>query len=313
MTALTISDPKLSFLQEITKISFPIEGPWYWYLPTQQPMNAFVIPGWNEGDYTFGDRDSSGHFIVAGHAPFDKFPPGAFLATVESIVSHDPKFILLPYEEGTVEFDNGQVTKTGTPIPIVGFDSLEDAILFGLPDGSNHLGFSPPNTENTDGGDYGLLPLRTPPLDDPLSQGVPSIWQLTGLKQPGLQDPTKKWDDPFYMFYNILFGDVSGGSNPYKKPTAAQASEVVNLFVSMWNGSSLSYNATFPAYQPYPAGWEFLTPFGGGIQAFIAGITVGAGVFPLITLQPATCGFIAAGQLSPSKWKTDVFPPEQII
>lgn len=290
------------------------DEPWYWYLPKQQFANELVIGGWIEG--TFGHGNFFDGFTVDGFGPPDKIPAGDFYIPTgdNTFVQHPAVFVLLPCIG--ITYQDGEVTSQIGNIPESGFSSLEDAIDNGTPDDSNHLGFTPPNTMFTDAAAYGILPLRTPPVDDAgIHTGVPNIWQLTGLPQPPLQDPTKPWDDPEY-FLRHIDPAFAAGTNPYSTPSTGLASDVVNTFVSMWNSSSQSATDMLPNPDPsgVPPGWAFKTPFNGGGGpgsefAFIGGITVGWGIFPLSVLNPATSGFIAAAQLDPTKWDTTQFPP----
>lgn len=288
----------------IVNVSFESDQPWYWYAPTQQPKNELVVGGYIEG--TWGTGNFFDGFIVGGFGPPDKIPPGSFYIPPANFIQHPAFFVLLPCI-GITWLDGEVTSEIGTLGP-VGFDSLEEAIDLGNPDESNHLGFTPPNTHLLDGAGYGLLPLRTPPLAD-LTSNVPNIWQLTGIPQPPLQNPSQPWDDENYFLRNIF--PAATGPNPYKQPSKELASTVVNTFVSMWNSSTQSANDALPNPDPsgIPGGWAFATPFGGPIFSFVAGVTEGWGIFPLTVLNPATSTFIAAGQLDPKVWDTSIFPP----
>lgn len=294
----------------IVNISFESDQPWYWYAPTQQPLNELVVGGWIEG--TWGTGNFFDGFIVGGFGPPDKIPPGSFYIPPTNFVQHPARFVLLPCI-GISWLDGEVISEFGTLGP-VGFDSLEQAVDLGNPDDSEHLGFTPPNTHLLDGAGYGLLPLRTPPLAD-ITSNVPNIWQLTGMPQPPLQDPSKPWDDPNYFLRNIF--PAATGSNPYVV-SKALANTVVQAFLADWNASSQSADDALPNPNAsgVPDGWAFAVPFNGGggpgtIFAFVGGITEGWGIFPLASLNPATSTRIAVGQLDPKVWDTSFFPPSR--
>lgn len=310
-----MSDTAYSFdpFQTIVNLSMGQDQPWYWYAPKQQPKNELLIGGWIEG--TWGTGNFFDGFIVGGFGPPDKIPPGSFFIPPPNFVQHAAQFVLLPFTGITSQ--DGEITNTFGPLAEAGFTSLEQAIDDGEPDQSNHLGFTPPNTHLLDGAGYGLLPLRTPPVDaNGIHTGVPNIWQLTGIPQPPLQDPSKPWDDPNYFLRNIF--PAASGSNPYRNPSKDLAATVANAFANAWNSSSQSANDALPNPPPsgIPDGWAFATPFNGGGGpgsefAFVGGITTGYGIFPLASLNPATSTLIAVGQLDPKVWDTRFFPPSR--
>ena len=310
---LTISDKKLSFLISNLRIKFPQAGPWYWYVPVQDQLDILLEPG-----YVVFELDGDGNIIGVAQV----FPP---------------RFYEAPFLSGSENWSyifpgTETLTNPGVPLLPFGFSSLEAAIVGGISDGTNHLGFTPPTGQGPPGPDiasFGLLPMITPPLPPPLYQAVPNIWQLTGLQQPKRLHPAQLWNDPNYALANVSPFYVPG-PNPYV-PTVAQAALAAHTFVSMWNASSAAQNAATAAMvaannpalllaSPNAAGWAFKVPFFGNqgnaqagtstIFSFWGGLPTGWIVgAPLVEYNPATSTLLACDQLDPKKWDTTQFPP----
>lgn len=288
-------------------------GPWYWYVPKQQPM-CFSYYGELFADFwgPQGVGPASAGFYLLPNYPILEIIPDNF------------------FEQGSI----------GAPIPPVGAASLEDAITNFSPNPNDFLGQQVPNGGfDNIGGVWGLLGphgddgleagIGSPMTEPPQSQGiepwsrlladgfggfVPNIWQLTGLPQPPLKNPSLPWDPV---------------NNPYTAPTAALAAQCANTFVNFWNkvakgqndlaasfsGQNPSNPPGFDYTGPIPPDWPFATPFVdiakglSGVLNFNAGLPIGFFVFPLIELPAATSMTLAIGQLNQTKWDTTTFPP----
>lgn len=126
----------------------------------------------------------------------------------------------------------------------------------------------------------------------------PNIWEVTGLTQPSLQDPSKVWNPV---------------SNPHHSPTVQQAQECAQTFAAKWNAVSVAVNADAAAsgggsvspWRPYPPvpGWAWATPYGGYSVATADGFNnwIVPGILAVETI-PATVPAIAVDQLDPAVW-----------
>lgn len=130
---------------------------------------------------------------------------------------------------------------------------------------------------------------------------TPNIWELTGIQQPPLTNPSKVWNPT---------------TNPHLAPSNTLAQQVVQKFVSNWNEVANAINSVQHSLRANPDGslsaawrcvpppaWSWAKPYGGDTvgtaQMFNNGWV--PGVLPG-TVNPATVPTIAAGQLDNSIW-----------
>lgn len=132
----------------------------------------------------------------------------------------------------------------------------------------------------------------------------PNIWELVGLKQPPLQDPTKVWDP---------------NTNPHGQPSIALAKQCAQTFALKWNEVATAHNnqikAAFvtggtPTDFPFvpPPAWSWAKPYGGNTVPTAMMFSNGWIPTPAVPEEtvPMTLPTIAVGQLNPSVW--DVSP-----
>lgn len=77
-----------------------------------------------------------------------------------------------------------------------------------------------------------------------------NIWELTGIPQPPLRDPSKPWNAAF---------------NPYFDPTPDLAKQVVNKFVENWNATADSINSDMAGLGPPDGPKNWPKPMSGGV------------------------------------------------
>lgn len=153
-------------------------------------------------------------------------------------------------------------------------------------------------------GPFGGLPMTSPSFAPPLNLVRPNIWQLTGLGQPPLKDPSKPWN---------------AFTNPHPPPTPAVAELCANTFKAKWNAVANGHNNHIQSwvgsggprdgYGTAPPGWSWAVPYFDAIipanrQAFQNGIPIGisnSGI-PLVVYAPATSWTLDIGQLDPKIW-----------
>ena len=128
----------------------------------------------------------------------------------------------------------------------------------------------------------------------------PNIWELTGLPQPPLFDPTKIWDPV---------------TNPHRQPSLALAKQVAEKFRDNWNATASALTACAPAggagmsgypNTPPPV-WHWALPYGGDSVA--TGQMFSNGWVPAViesVTVPITVPTIEVDQLDPKIW--DVSP-----
>lgn len=251
-----------------------IPGPWYWYVTRQQPKNwgYFGTPPEDIGEWPAPFAGLRG-FVLQAYGP-----------VIWILSANSP----------------------AVPLDPIGYASLEDAIDHGstslLTSGPTIPNGSPPID---DFGEFDLLagPISEQEIAD--NDTVPSIFQLTGIKQPV---------------------DLNG--TPIL-PNAENREKIVTLFAKMWNDTvdaawvqcetwrGVDFNSDLRPSSP-PV-WPFVIPnpwfsnfIAGHFSNFQAGLTVGlyAGGIPLEVLQsPATN--IGIGQLDPYVWDTSSWPPRR--
>ena len=318
-----------------------VGGPWYWWIPKQQPRDfsfyssgvpPFRAFGWGPpimstdflGDTYLSEWDHLAlqFWDVPAQTPF-WVQDG--LSDFE-LLPYFPTLFIIP--ENYIEHGSQLY---GAPIAEVGANSLEDAITNYAPDIQDFFSQRVPNfgfdnargvwgllgPGGDDNGVFGSPMTQPPQAPNPAlamfgTTYTPSIWQLLNLAQPPLKDPTKSW--------NPL-------NNTYSNPSAALAKKAATTFAEYWNGASASQIAAADAFAasdgapgpPAPAEWEFggnAAPFQAvdisHAFAFNAGMPIGYYLgFPAIELPFATAMTIAVGQLNQNKWDTRTFPPTQ--
>jgi hypothetical protein len=162
-------------------------------------------------------------------------------------------------------------------------------------------------------GPFGVLPMLDPPEpDNMIDQTVPNIWQLTGLTQPNLANPSMPWDRVH---------------NPYLFPKTDDAETCAKTFATNWqsvadgvNGALAGLTGTpWPIGNP-PPGWQWAIPwtwphgpagypyatwgaFQNGIQPELIGQDGTLNLPPEI-FTPATVWTLDVDQLDPETWDT---------
>jgi hypothetical protein len=162
-------------------------------------------------------------------------------------------------------------------------------------------------------GPFGVLPFVDPPLANSLfDQGVPNIWQMCGVSQPPLANPTKPWNRK---------------NNPYEWPSINLGKQVAQLWEDNWNSVANGVNDAIAGLTDVPwyignppPGWEWSFkwqwPHGPAgypyatWNAFQNGITAGeigadgAMNLPPETFVPANVMLMAVDQLDQQDWNT---------
>jgi hypothetical protein len=136
----------------------------------------------------------------------------------------------------------------------------------------------------------------------------PNIWELVGLPQPPLRDPTKVWNPT---------------TNPHKQPSLSLAKQAAQIFRQNWNAVANALNegltgpgaaAGFP-FVP-PPGWAWNRPYGGNTVP--TAMMFSNAWHPTPAVPEETVPFyiptIDVGQLDPTIWNvgpviTDGTPP----
>lgn len=282
-------------------------NPWYWYKTRQQSMEISF-----EGGYII--------FILG-----DEFNGQPIITGIAS--EHDGEYFLIPFVGDSrvwrqLGLDQAPtMIYEGDPIPMEGYDTLEDAIDSGGFDSNDAGGLITPdkpygqpvrvpNGQPTSFATYGILPMNTPPAEpnDNFTGGRPNIWQLTKMPQPALADPSLPWND-----FRFIDARSDLPFNPYV-PNSAASETAAKTFVDFWNRASTSMNSLEAIMNGMHPDWAFGTPFlytGPDDHSFLAGLTVGVGIFPLVLLNPATSIYIGCDQLDTKIWDTSKYPPQR--
>ena len=129
----------------------------------------------------------------------------------------------------------------------------------------------------------------------------PNIWELVGIAQPPLKDPTKIWDPT---------------TNPHKQPSLALAQQVAQKFKENWNAVANALNTearpgpVAAAGHPWvpPPGWAWSRPYGGNTVPTAMMFSNAWHPTPAVPEEtvPYYIPTIDVGQLDPTKW--DVSP-----
>lgn len=262
-------------------------GPWYWYIPTWQPLDfsffgtpppdigSWPPPGVNGGGFVLLPYYPMIWILSANSTP-SLIPPGGSASLEAAIASHT----------GTVSLPNGD----------------PPFLSWGLLGGSEA---SPPASQN---------PMCFPPVADNGADDVPNIWQLTGLPQPALTNPNAPYNsssNPYLSPTAIQAAQAATRFAAYWNNLAT----AVNLQISGWQGPNFNSD-TRPSGPPL---WPFATPYYSDFSiahggAFNASITTGlySGGIPLEDLENANACPLAITQLDPNIWDTTVFPPVRL-
>jgi len=265
----------------IKKISSP-PRPWYWFATVQEPR-AFSF---------FGNPPQGQSWGYRGFKFFDFFPVIWILSVNNPLISMGS--FGSPSLELCAEEGNWDTTDDLPNVP--GFNTLGGGGTFAP---------------------FGILPMTEPPVPTAqLPTSLPNIWQLTGLTQPPLADPTKPWNRQ---------------TNPYLNPTAAQAEACAKKFRDNWNATADGVNGLLEGFQSTssppdprwplappggsPPGWAWSVPWydpfiGNGSGMFGSGIQPGLPHhIPLEVFVPASVWKMDVGQLDPAIWDTTKAPP----
>lgn len=264
----------------IKKIS-GLPDPWFWYATVQSPVawSFFGVP----------PIIASPSWSYRGFQLLNDFPVIWILSVnnpLQSLGSFGSPSLELCAEEGnwdtSGDIPNGQVY----------FPSR------GATSGLNLI-----NNTNTFG-PFGYLPVLDPPLPEPQwSDAVPNIWQLTGITQPNLVNPSQPYDHT---------------KNPYKWPSSTVWEQVAKTFSSMWDSVTNGVNGSLgdmtngSGIPSPPPGWDFAIPYtkvfastAGSFQAGTVPFTIGW-AFPPEVFTVASAWSMAVDQLDQKKW--DVRP-----
>lgn len=308
----------------IEKIS-PSFRPWFWFAKVQAPK-AFSF---------FGSPGRLGNWAWRGFVLWNNYPVIWILSRNNAIVP------MGTFGSGSLDLCAriGSWDFAFPPVPSRSF------LAPGRPDGSTvQFPFSAlPAAGSIEGGGpfpnapgpfgpFGILQMTHPPLGKPpdgvpydlygfgnLWDGIPTIWQLTGLEQPQRVDPTKVFD---------------AFTNPYPPPNSKLAEQCANTFRDNWNAVANGHNSFIEAYvpgggvnnggpsyghgAPGPPGWAWAVPWydnaigahdagfpGEGYRsAFNNGIPPGVATLglPLEVYSPATAWTLDVDQLDPAIW-----------
>jgi hypothetical protein len=158
-----------------------------------------------------------------------------------------------------------------------------------------------------------------PPIPEALlDQVIPTIWQLTGVPQPNLANPSKPWDR---------------ATNPYLVPATNVAENAAKTFSENWQSVQVGVNAGIQLWAPNgppndggpplgnpPPGWHWAVPwtdphgplgypyatwgsFQNGIQPGLIGQD-GSEALPLFVFVPANVWPLLVDQFDPKEWDT---------
>ena len=272
-------------------------GPWYQYIPTQQP-------------YEFSLFEHVEPYIWVGN-PADS----SFASTPATLTWQRLPNVSVGYNDGT----NGELHHPGPPIPEIGWGSLDDAILQGLKTDWGPIDFTDSRIDNN--APNGL----NANYCIPGVSGSPDIWQLTGIQAPALvkpPDPTKKWtpgaqstalQKQVALAYAAAW---NGTSQSWNNEMSAAAITLTNLFwyITWPDGSVQRFgNGNIPATYNYPS-TSFSVPLPNQLAnpptsggSFLGGLPENfwIGNWGYITSTvPASALLIAVAQLDPKKWDT---------
>ena len=290
---------------------------WFWYIsPVQQPLAISFF-----GDPPGGASPKWGY---RGLTPLPSFPVNWILSenypivgmgtygapslvvaaggTITGDLAHGGSItvnwggVTLPAPAGGFGLSTTWVVRggLGVGLPLVAYTAYSYYMPYGafdLLDGSRADKFAVANAAHADTSiwtDYG--------------GPTPNIWEITGIPQPPLLDPTKLWDTV---------------TNPHQQPSLALAKQVAEKFRDNWNATATDLTERCAACDPVggipgypntpPPVWDWALPYGGDsvptaqmfsngwVPAVIEGVTV-----------PATVPTIGVGQLDPKIW--DVTP-----